>query len=416
MSGRASEPVSQRDRRRILMVMPYRHLVRKAVNEGFAVYSIWDPKLMGDNKIEVEELSEEVVYTDFADEAALRRCVTETALRHDVEHVLHLGWEDTQLPVAEEADALGLALNPPASLRAVNDKAVMRRLLAEHGLSTVRSVELASPDGVAGVLGEFDLPVVVKPTRLAGSRCVRLVSGDADLAAWADALAADGYHGPVLVEEFLRGKEFSIEALSVDGHHHVIGITAKQVTPLPLFVETGHLHPASLSPKDERAITELVTAFLDATGYRFGPTHTEVILTGTGPKIVESQARLGGDRIPLLVKVATGFDIEAAVFRALAGKPVEPVIASRVGCITYFQLRPGRLEMVTGLADIGELPYVHELGFPFSTGDLVPETVSSATRHGYVVFAAASAYQARERANLLRGRLRAVTSPEGAPR
>lgn len=401
-------------RSRILMVMPYAHLVRKAVEEGFEVYSIWDPNLVRDNRSGVEEHSAALVWTDFADEDGLRRCVTETAIQYDVEHVLHLGWEETQLVVAEAADALGLALNPPASLRAVNDKAQMRRLLARYGLSTVRTVELDSPDGVAGVLGEFELPVVVKPTQLAGSRCVRLVRQPEDLAEWADALAEDGYRGPVLVEEFLRGKEFSVETLSAGGLHHVIGITAKQLTPLPLFVETGHLHPAPLASADQQAIVDLVTAFLGAAGYRFGPTHTEVILTETGPKIVESQARLGGDRIPLLVEIATGFDIDAAIFRALAGKPIEPVIASKVGAITYFQLRPGRLEELSGLAEIEALSEVHELRFPFSVGDPVPETLSSGTRHGHVVFEAPSPAEALERADQLRARLRAVTSQEGA--
>lgn len=401
-------------RSRILMVMPYGHLVRKAVEEGFAVYSIWDPNLVRDNRIEVEEFSEEVVWVSFADEAALRRCVTQTAIRYGVEHVLHLGWEDTQLAVAEAAEELGLALNPPESLRAVNDKAVMRRLLARHGLSTVRTVELDSPAWVGGALGEFELPVVVKPTRLAGSRCVRLIREPGDLADWAETLAADGYSGPVLVEEFLRGNEFSVESLSVGGEHHVIGITAKQVTPLPLFVETGHLHPAPLAVSERQAITDLVTAFLGAAGYRFGPAHTEVILTSAGPKIVESQARLGGDRIPLLVEVATGFDIEAAIFRALAGKPIEPVIASQVGCVAFFEVEPGRLESVAGLDELRGLRDVHELRFPFSPGDLVPETISSGTRHGHVVFEAASPAHALERADQLRAGLRVVTSPEGA--
>jgi biotin carboxylase len=401
-------------RSRILMVMPYGPLVRKAVEAGFDVYSIWDPNLVRDNRVEVEELSEEVVWTSFADEAALRRCVMQTAIRYGVEHVLHLGWEDTQLVVAEAAEELGLALNPPASLRAVNDKAEMRRLLARHGLSTVRAVELDSPAWVAESLAEFELPVVVKPTRLAGSRGVRLIRDAAELAQWRELLAADGYSGPVLVEEFLRGKEFSVETLSAGGEHHVVGITAKQVTPLPLFVETGHLHPAPLAGSDRLAITELVTAFLDVAGYRFGPTHTEVILTGAGPKIVESQARLGGDRIPLLVEVATGFDIEAAVFRALAGKPIEPAIASQVGCVAFFQFAPGQLESVAGLDEIRGLRDVYELRFPFSPGDLVPETISSGTRHGHVVFEAASPSEALERADQLRAQLRVVTSPEGA--
>lgn len=41
-----------------------------------------------------------------------------------------------------------------------------------------------------------------------------------------------------------------------------------------------------------------------------GPSHTEIMVTSEGPKIVEIGARLGGDFITShLVKYATGIDI-----------------------------------------------------------------------------------------------------------
>jgi biotin carboxylase len=82
---------------------------------------------------------------------------------------------------------------------------------------------------------------------------------------------------------------------------------------------------------------------LNAAGYRTGPAHTELRLTPAGPRIIESQARLGGDRIPRLVELATGIDIERAVFAALAGRAPGAPTRSDVAWIHYFALPPGVL-------------------------------------------------------------------------
>ncbi len=400
------------DNNRLLLVMPYRHFARKAVAAGFRVYSIGDPSRQSAADLaELRAYSDELMLIDLGDEAALRALVTETARRHRVAHVVHLGWEDTQLPACEQAHAMGLALNPPEVIRRINDKLVMRELLEDRGQSAVWSVATESPEHAREVLRWLDLPVVAKPTELSASRGVRLIRDARDVRAWSARLAGYGYTGPVLLEEFLRGPEFSVETLTIGGAHHVVGVTAKEVTPVPEFIETGHLHPAPLAEPDRLSITEVVTEFLRVSGLRFGPAHTEVVLTGRGPRIVESQARLGGDRIPLLIELATGFDIEAAIFQGLAGKPVETAIADQFGCVSYFQLAAGRLATVTGLGELAELPFVREVDFPFEPGDVLPETKDSRTRHGHVVFVADSPAQAGERAAIAHDLLRAVTDP-----
>ena len=405
-------PATRNDR--LLMCMPYRQFVRKAAAEGFRIYSIWDPGLESAAYLdEVAELSEELQLADFRDEAGLRRAVAETAARHDVAHVLHFGREETQSPVCEQADALGLAVNSPRSLAQINDKAAMRRLLRERGLSPVRAVEAACPQEAQRLLeAGLELPVVVKPTGLDGSRGVRLIERAGDVRAWADELGAYGYRGPVLVEEYLRGPEFSVETVTAAGRHHVVGITAKRLGPPPGFVEMGHVYPAPLPEADRAAIAELVVAFLDAAGYRFGPTHTEVILTAQGPRIVESQARLGGDRIPQLIEVASGFDIEAALFRALAGGPVDPGRAQRLGAVAFFDLGTGRLQSVGGVDAIARLPFVHALKLKVRPGDVLRPVTDSQSRHGYVVIDAASEEQAGERFGVVRALLQVVTHPD----
>ncbi|MFD7703700.1 ATP-grasp domain-containing protein [Streptomyces caelestis] len=393
--------------RRLLMVMPYSQLVRKATEAGFEVWAVWDPSLRDREYLdEVAEHARELLLTDFSDETALRDLIAATVRTHGIGTVLHLGAEQSMPPVVAEAEALGVSPNPASAVTALNDKAALRALLAAHGLSPVRSEVAADAEEVAAAAGRSPLPVVVKPTRASGSRGVALIHDADDLQEWTARVAEASLPGPYLVEEYLRGPEFSVETLSADGEHHVIGITAKRTTGAPFFVETSHLHPAPLGPDERAAIHAVVTGLLDLAGYRFGPAHTEVILTAHGPRIVESQTRLGGDRIPLLIETASDYDVEAAVFHALAGVPVEPPTARHTASVGFFLLPAGRLRAVRGLDAIRALPYVQTLHFPFSPGDELPRVTHSSARHGYVVVDAESPAEADHRIARVRELLR----------
>jgi biotin carboxylase len=401
------------DNNRAVIVSPYRSSARHAVDAGFEVYSVVDPAREPDAHLaEVIRYSTEIHPADLADAPALRRLVRRLAHRVDAAHVLGMGrWEDAHLPVAEVAQAMRRGHNPPEAIRYLDDKAATRRLLRDNGLSEMDSAVFDSPDEVGPLPHPLEAPVIAKPTRLSASRGVMLIRDAEDLAAWRARLAAYRYTGPVIVEEFLRGPEFSVETLTAEGEHHLIGITAKRVASG--FVEIGHLHPAPLAEPDRAAIAELVTAFLDAAGYRFGPAHTELVLTERGPRIIESQARFGGDRIPLLVRLATGMDMDAVVYQALTGKPIEPPMADRFGCVSFFRLAPGVLRSVSGLAEIARLPFVGEFEFPFAPGDVLPDVVDTFTRHGHVVVDADSPAEAEARVALVDELLAADIEPVG---
>ena len=376
----------------LVLVTPFRQYASKAGQEGFRVCSIWDPSLESPEYLRVvAERSDELILTDFTDRPGLRAVIRDAALRLDARFVHHAGREDTMLLAYEVADELGKAANPPRAVHLLNDKLAMRELLGRHGLSPVRHTHAPAWRAVAPLLDGFEPPVVVKPTSLAGSRGVQLLRRPDELPEWGRLLDGYGYDGPVLVEEFLRGPEFSVETLSAAGVHHVVGVTAKQLGPPPLFVETGHVHPAPVTAARRMAMGELTVRLLRAAGYRNGPAHTEVIWTAAGPRIVESQARVGGDRIFRLVELATGVDIERAMFTVLAGR--EPDLAPRqhrVARIGYFGFPPGTLESVTGLDLARELPGVADLHFPFAPGDRLPPVVDSKSRHGYAIVSGAT--------------------------
>jgi cysteine synthase A len=177
-------------------------------------------------------------------------------------------------------------------------------------------------------------------------------------------------------------------------------------------VEKGHLFGAPATVETSR-VAALAVELLDAVGYQCGPAHTEIILTADGPRIVESQARLGGDKIPDIIQIAQGFDIKRAMFGALAGRPPLPGPSESIGHIAYLSFDSGVLRSVSGLDEARGLDFVHTLSFPFSAGDVLPETVSSKTRHGFVILSASeNAAQAQARADKVRDLIKVEVTAE----
>ena len=127
-------------------------------------------------------------------------------------------------------------------------------------------------------------------------------------------------------------------------------------------VELGHVVPAALTPGDRTAVTELVTAVLDAVGLVEGPAHTEVIVTADGPRVVEAHSRRGGDRINELVRLVHGVDLEEATYRlALGGEGPGAPAPQGAAAIRFLTATPGLVTAVTGAGAAGAIDHGFEV-------------------------------------------------------
>jgi biotin carboxylase len=148
------------------------------------------------------------------------------------------------------------------------------------------------------------------------------------------------YEGGVLVEEMLLGPEISLDgAVLADGSYRAFFVARKRLGPKPYFEEIGHTVSASDPLLRDPVLREVLAAAHRALGLGCGITHTEAILTARGPVIVEVNARLGGDLIPWLGKLATGID-PAHVAVALATGAPPPLQSTRRRCVGVRFLYP----------------------------------------------------------------------------
>jgi len=228
-------------------------------------------------------------------------------------------------PVAALARALGLPGPGVEAVRACRDKWETRRRLAAAGVGAVRARLVGSEAEAADAAAEIGLPVVLKPRSLGGSigvvradRPEQVVAGFTT-AAGAVFEGALGTHAGVLVEEYVEGPEFSIDSVVHGGRVHPVVVARKMTGFAPYFEELGHVvdaHGVDALP----GLGPFLQAVHDALAFREGVTHAEVRCGRDGYQVIEVNARLGGDLIPFLGRLATGVDLAAAAADVALGR------------------------------------------------------------------------------------------------
>jgi biotin carboxylase len=308
------------------------------------------------------------------------------------------------LAAAAVGEALGVCWTPTAAIRTACDKAATRDALRAAGIDTVRYRRCPTLADAQAFLARAGAPIIVKPTGASGSRGVALVGTADELgAAWARAAAcADG---AVIVEEYIEGPEFSVETISWLGRHEVLAVTEKTTSGPPGFVELGHVVPASLPDADVEALSRLVVAVLDAIGHRSGPCHSEFRLSRTGPRVIETQTRPGGDQIWQLVQIATGRNVFRETLARLSGHPVDQAVCRQAGAAAIRFLaadRAGTVAALAGVAQAQASPGVVAVHLDVKAGDGVVVPASSSQRLGYVLAQADTPAEAVARAEAAR--------------
>lgn len=321
----------------------------------------------------------------------------------DLAAVLHRHDEFTAVASFSELDqdkaaavgrALRLPWHPPETVAAVHDKLRMRTVLAEKSVDSVYAEGVSCAEDVVAAGAKVGWPVVLKPVSGWASAGVSVLPGPQGAQAAIDrALAADVHQGHALmVEEYLAGQEYSVEALSEHGAHLVAAITEYESDPRTR-VEVAHLVPAELSEDLADNIARFVSAALTALGVRNGLSHSEVmVMPDGGIHMIETHLRPAGGQIPTLVLDALGVDLIGAAVRQALGHDVLAATqeqlsrpSSRYAAIRF--LTPdvhGRLVQVEGVAAAEGMPGVREVRVHLREGDEVSPVQNSFGYAGHV--------------------------------
>ena len=234
---------------------------------------------------------------------------------------------------AHLAQALGLPGNPPAAADASRNKLAAREAFRTAGLPTpwFRQVPLGIEPAA---LTDVPYPAVIKPLALSGSRGVMRVNGPAELDAAFSRLRAllaspdirlerDAVHDRAMIESFIPGREFAVEAVLTDGRFQLFAIFDKP-DPMdgPFFEETVYVTPSRLPAASQHRIAAAIASATAALGLRHGPVHAECRVNDAGVFVLEVAARPIGGLCSKALRFVAGASLEEVLLRHALGEDV----------------------------------------------------------------------------------------------
>jgi carbamoyl-phosphate synthase large subunit len=314
------------------------------------------------------------------------------ALKHCVNGIVTGQMEKPLRLMAKLAQELGYRFNSPDVVETSLDKWLMKLAFRKAGIPCAKAMLISKSDDLTTRrLDAFSFPLIIKPRDAFSSRGVYKVNRLEEIIDHIQETRSFASNGDVLMEEFLEGKEFSVESITFKGKTSVIQITEKFITPFPNTVELGHLQPAPVTPEQHAAISKVVGSAIGAIGIDDSASHAEVMLTSEGPMMIEIGARLGGDFIAsYLTKASTGVSMDkAAVQIALGITPDLDKRHDRFSYIKYIELPAGKkvvnVEPFEDLLKLPDLVFAHIFVKP---GDVIQPITHSALRSACVIAAA----------------------------
>lgn len=353
--------------------------IREAKELGLKVVAVdMDPNAIGFDEHDIEK---EVIST--IDVPA----VVFAAKKHNVCGVITVASDMPMRSVAAVSKEMGLiGISEGTALMATN-KAEMRAAFERNGVASPISYKVSSKQEFEETIKKIGEKFIVKPADNSGSRGVYLVESNDEAINAYEYSCKFSRNGDVLVEEFMVGPEVSVELIVVEGKFHVLQVTDKLTTGAPHFVEIGHSQPSRLSQSDLCAIKELAIKAAKAVGINNGPAHAEIILTESGPKMVEIGARMGGGCITThLVPLSTGINMTKATIQVAMGTKPDISPKHQKGAAIRFIIPPiGHVTKISGVREAEKLFGVEAVEIQCKVGQFVGKLESGASRIGYVI-------------------------------
>jgi biotin carboxylase len=236
------------------------------------------------------------------------------------------------------ADQLAARLTPtaanlPALACARNHKGRMTDAVAAAGLPVTPTISVHDPELATAFMRREDIAghdLVIKPATSVSTDGVTLLPGGRG---WREAVAgllgrtnATGVRNEeVVLQRRLIGTEYAVNTFSADGRHTVTDVCRyTKVSNGDSFAVYQDVEFVAMNDAHVPDLIAYVRRSLDAVGFRFGPAHTEVMLTPDGPRLVEVNSRIAGSGMAAAAELATGDNAVRRLVRHLQGEGDHP--------------------------------------------------------------------------------------------
>ena len=309
----------------------------------------------------------------------------DVAKKYNVSAIVTAATDKPLVMMARVAKELCLPFYSVETAEWSTDKFQMKQRFLEGGVPCARGRLIHD----AGEAQDLNFPLICKPRDNSGSRGVKLCRSLSELDSCIKEALEVSKLDTVLVEEFIEGREFSIESLHYDGKSEVIQFTEKKTTEFPYNVELGHKQPANLTDDHRNQIRDIIVKIAHCMHFENCPSHTELKINERGIFVIETSPRLGGDYITsTLTPLSTGINLEDQLLHIALGEPVDTTTGrvDKASAVCFFSLPEGKVKAIDPkINEVESWPNIQNFLFKLKVGDKVNKITSSLNRYGQFI-------------------------------
>lgn len=307
------------------------------------------------------------------------------AKKYNISAIVTAATDKHLVMMARTAKALNLPFFSIETAEWATDKYLMKQRFIESGVPCAQGRLISN----AGEAEDLNFPIICKPRDNSGSRGVKLCRDLSELEVCIKEAFEVSKLDTILVEEFIEGREFSVESLHYDGKSEVIQFTEKKTTEFPYNVELGHKQPANLTEQERNLIRDIIQKIAECMHFENCPSHTELKVNERGIFVIETSPRLGGDYITsTLTPLSTGINLEDQLLHIALGEKVDIITESvdKASAICFFSFSKGTVVAINEkINEVNSWPNLSDFQLKLKVGDKVNNITSSLNRYGYFI-------------------------------
>lgn len=308
------------------------------------------------------------------------------ASQNNIDGVLTIASDIAVPTVAAVGNTLRLPTISTKAAKISTNKILMREIFAKNGLPSPKFESATSLSESIEACNKIGFPVVIKPSDNAGSRGVSMIENSDGIEMAFNHAINNSREGDVIIEEFMDGTECTIEGMTHQGKTEILAISQKKKVDGSYRVATDLTYPPDFPLETISEIEKVIKSAIAVMGINMGPTHSEVIVTQDGPKIVEVAARGGGFGVfSKIISLACGVDAVTETIKMSLGltPDIKPKFHRGV-TLRFFAPKPGKLKKIFGLDEV-KLMSNSEVGLYKQVGDNISPLATDGDRTGYII-------------------------------
>lgn len=278
---------------------------------------------------------------------------------------------------------------PLEVVRVSRSKLLQREAMRAEGLLVPQFQSVLSADEALAAWDAFQSPAcVIKPVDASGSRGVSYVNDRSQVTPAFELARQNSKSGRAIVESFMPGIEYSVEAWTVGTKVHVLATSEKVRTQPPYLLDRQVHFPDTLPPAHRQRMIDHAVRAIQACGFRDCPVHLECIESPTGPMIVELAARGAGFKVftEMLPRVTGLSTARASIQAALGQRPdLQMEGTGTAASLVFVDPVPGIFKAARGLEAAKALPGVSEAVIYAKPGQELNPLRSGSDRAGHIL-------------------------------